>query len=89
MSAGRRYLPFQECVNSCDSSGVEQPGFRIDQHALRGVVVAALVVLFAEVGELVAERQEEAVRLVVPGAEERPGLGDEAVVLRLVLWRHL
>ena len=54
----------------------------VRERAFGGAVVAGLVV-FEPVGrDVVREREQEVVVLVVPGAEERLRLGDETLVVR-------
>ena len=53
---------------------------RVDEGSFGHPVVARLVVLEAEVGDLVAERQQEVVAPVVTAAEERVGFADQLLV---------
>jgi hypothetical protein len=53
------------------------------QHVLGGAVVARPVVLQAEVGDAIAQRQEKRVRRIMAGAEQSARLGNKAVEVRL------
>ena len=54
----------------------------VEKHPLLEAIVTRFVVLETEVGDVVRERQQERVRVVVMHAEERCRFGDELLVRR-------
>src|SRR5690242_18352650 len=69
-------------------SRFEQVEIRIRERAFRSAVVAGLMMLYAVMTSIVAERQQEVIVEIVPRAEERTSLRNQIAICSLVGGRH-
>ena len=74
-------MPFHECTNSWGSNpALVLRKFVVNQRSFRNPVVAALMMFEAEVRDLIAQRVEEIIMIVMVSAEESVGLGDQMLI---------